>query len=354
MRGLRTSAVALSTVITASLLFALPTAAQSEQDPPEESSALTEARKTGKRVEVVSQRDERSQVFAEPDGSFILEQYSQPVRVRTGDGWAPVDTTLVHAGEGTVRPKATAAELAFSAGGNGAPMATVSLGSKAVSLGWPDELPEPELDGDQATYIDVLPGVDLVLTAGVDGFSQVLVVHDAEAARNPDLVELELALDTQGVEMRQDEGGNLEAIGAAGGQSVFVASAPAMWDSGGDDLTAEGKVLAPAAGARVEQLETNLEPDSLRLVPDAAMLADEATQFPVYIDPSVSVTRQAWAYVDKRFPSTAYYNRSDADTGVGYEPQYGHTKRAFWRFSVFERTKKSTTVIEKKMEFRKD
>ncbi|NYE49785.1 RHS repeat-associated protein [Spinactinospora alkalitolerans] len=62
--------------------------------------------------------------------------------------------------------------------------------------------------------------MDLVLTAGVDGFAQVLVVHTPEAAQNPDLAELELALGTEGVTMTQDAGGEAEEGGGTGQMAV--------------------------------------------------------------------------------------------------------------------------------------
>ncbi|WP_084012835.1 LamG-like jellyroll fold domain-containing protein, partial [Thermobifida halotolerans] len=323
----------------------------------EEEQALAEAAESGEPVEVASATDERSQVFANPDGTFTLETHASPVRVRTPEGWAEVDTTLVRTPDGRVRPRAAAVDMAFSGGGDDA-LARVALGGRSVELGWLGTLPEPVLVEDRATYPDVLPDVDLVLTAGVDGFAQVLVVHTPEAAAHPELAELELPLRGEGVQVTSDAGGNINAV-TADGESVFTASAPAMWDSssadadgstqedttgtdGGTDTDMGALALAPATGARVAQLGTRLTDEAIVLEPDQDLLTDAATEYPVFIDPSVSVTRQAWAYVDKKFPNTAYYNRSDADTGVGYEPQYGHTKRGFWRFAIFERTRNAT------------
>ncbi|WP_333563797.1 LamG-like jellyroll fold domain-containing protein [Nocardiopsis endophytica] len=339
------ASASLGLLLTASLLAA-PAAAE-PSDLSLEEEAAEQAASSGERVEIEAFTDETTQVFAEPDGSFTMESSPVPQRVRTGDGWSPVDTDLVAAGDGTVRPKASAAEVAFSGGGDGAPMARVGIGSNAVELDWPEPLPEPELAGAQATYPEVLPGVDLVLTASVDGFNQVLAVKTREAAEQDALAQVEMALATQGVTMREDAAGNLSAVGDNGGEQVFTAPAPEMWDSSGsEEMSAEEQAVAPKAGARVEQVEADVEVDRLRLRPDADMLADEDTEFPVYIDPSVSVARHSWAYVNKRFPTTSYYNSSDSDTGVGYEPQYGNTKRAFWRFKVYERTKKSGTVID--------
>jgi hypothetical protein len=49
-----------------------------------------------------------------------------------------------------------------------------------------------------ATYANVLPGVDLKLTADVEGFSQVLVVKDRTAAADPTLATLAFPMTTPG------------------------------------------------------------------------------------------------------------------------------------------------------------
>ncbi|MFD0479756.1 hypothetical protein ACFQ0B_75140 [Nonomuraea thailandensis] len=51
-----------------------------------------------------------------------------------------------------------------------------------MELGWTGALPKPTLSGDTATYPEVMPGVDLQVTADVDGFSHLLVVKSRAAA----------------------------------------------------------------------------------------------------------------------------------------------------------------------------
>ncbi|MES0835632.1 LamG-like jellyroll fold domain-containing protein [Nocardiopsis tropica] len=350
----RATAVTAAAILALSLLTALPAAADEdapttsagEDSPSEEFDALALARETGERVEIPSLTDEKTQHFANPDGSLTAETHAVPVRVRSADGWVDVDTTLVATDDGLVRPRAAGMDIAFSGGGD-APMARIGIGSNSVELDWNGDLPTPTLEEDRATYADVLPDVDLVLTAGAEGFTQVLVVHTPEAATSPDLAELELALAADGVTMSADEHGNIEALGDEGGHSVFTVQAPAMWDSTGhDEALGENPMVAPTSGARTALVETSIGVDSIRLVPDREMLVDDTTEFPVYIDPSVSASRPNWAYVDKAYPSVAYYNTKEADVGVGrVEWDRDYTKRLFFQFSVMARTDHPNTII---------
>ncbi len=59
----------------------------------------------GRAVEILSERTEYSQVFANADGSRTLEQSVEPQRAREGTSWVPVDTTLKRTSAGVV-PKA--------------------------------------------------------------------------------------------------------------------------------------------------------------------------------------------------------------------------------------------------------
>ncbi|OKI21104.1 hypothetical protein A6A25_36880 [Saccharothrix sp. CB00851] len=163
------------------------------------------------RVELVDQGTETTRVFLNPSGTKTVEQYVRPFRARTANGWEPVDTTLVRDADGTVRPRATPVDLRFTDGGTGV-LATIRRDGKRLSLSWPDPLPRPELDGDTATYRDVLPGVDLRVRADLDGFSQALVVHNAQAAANPALREIKYRTSAEGVRVKAGDNGTTTAV----------------------------------------------------------------------------------------------------------------------------------------------
>jgi len=137
-----------------------------------EVAASAAAVASGDRVEVTAQRTETSQVFANPDGTFTQETNAAPVRARRADGsWAAIDTTLEASGDGSIRAKSTATDMTFSGGGQ-KNLVTLTQGGKSLSLAWPSVLPKPAVSGSSATYPDVLPGVDLKVTALGTGFSQ--------------------------------------------------------------------------------------------------------------------------------------------------------------------------------------
>lgn len=292
---------------------------------PAETSALALARRDGKRVEVESLRTETRQVFAKPDGTFTLEQYARPVRVRKADAWVPVDTTLRLRPDGAVEPVAAAAGLRFSGGGPG-PLARLSRGAKALELGWQGTLPKPTLNGDTATYAEVMPGVDLQVTADVDGFSHILVVKSREAAAS--LTDLTYPLATSDLSLKADKAGNLEALDGGGG-TVFIAPTPTMWDSEGitsPQALKEGR----SPEARQATMGVELAGRRLKLKPDRKMLADPKTRFPVYLDPYFSAARGSWTAVWSNWPSSNYLNSSDVARVGHVESQ---KNRSFFQMS---------------------
>ncbi|MEJ3745796.1 DNRLRE domain-containing protein, partial [Actinomycetes bacterium KLBMP 9797] len=293
-----------------------------------EAAARTAAHASGKRVEATALRTERQQVFANPDGSFTLEQSVIPTRVRRGAGWVAVDTALRKTAEGMVAPGATTLDMAFSGGGEG-PLVRLRRDGRELALSWPGRLPAPTLSGDTATYAEVLPGVDLTLRADVEGFSQLLVVKSARAAANPALSRLRLGTATKGLNVRAGSDGTLAAVDA-GGAAVFEAPAPYMWDS------SAGAAARKPAG-KVRSLTTRVSPGELSLVPDRALLTGAATRYPVYIDPSWSGSRTAWTQVWSNLPTTSFWNgANDAEdeARVGYDATDGKKTRSFFRFDT--------------------
>ncbi|MEU3838423.1 VCBS repeat-containing protein, partial [Streptomyces sp. NPDC028635] len=342
-------------------LVALPpsaAAATTETDPvatgskSEEEYALEQAAATGQPYELLSARTESSDTWALPDGTWSVKRYGTPVRVLRAGVWVPTDSTLVFAANGSVVPKATSVAVTFSGGGNGPLLSGVKDG-RTLTLTWPKTLPKPTLAENVATYPEVLPGVDLQLKAEVEGFSQLLVVKTAEAAKNPALASLKYKLDTVGLNVSTDpETGSVTAVNPAG-QTVFTSPSPLMWDSttatsgtatatsgartalaAGADATAPADAFEPQAGAQDAQMATTVTDSTLEIKPDQALLTGANTQYPVYIDPSWAWgKRQNWTRVYKKYPNTSYWNTKEV-VRVGYENETYGLSRSFFQLDT--------------------
>ncbi|MFF3322718.1 LamG-like jellyroll fold domain-containing protein [Streptomyces sp. NPDC002889] len=374
-------------------------AAVLEANPParsEEQRALARAAETGERVEVVGARTEFATTYANPDGaSFRLEQSVVPVRARTGTGaWVKPDATLERRADGSVGPRAATVDLSFSGGGEGGRLVSIARGGRSLDLGWPGRLPEPVLDGDSAVYPEVLPGVDLRMTATVEGFREVLVVKTPKAAANPALKRIQFSLKSAGVKVSGTAGGGMSATDA-NAKEVFVSPPALMWDSRGEAApapepvpgrgsaaaspsrtgdapsvstpAAKASVPAPAARGSVSvptaasapgapepidgpgpgdaraDLPIQVAKDSLAVVPDAELLGQKDAQaFPLYIDPQVT-----WGESERTllrsdgYESYGWGNGDDGrgmgagkcGTWNGYYCGPGYVQRLYFEFS---------------------
>lgn len=338
----RLRAVALAVVSALGLTLAVAPASSAAPTSPaatgselDAQQALALARSTGQRVEATALRTETEQVFASPDGNLTQEQFLEPVRVRQGTAWVPVDLTLHARPDGTVAPAASAFDVAFSGGGDVA-LARLRRDGTELTLRWPGALPVPGLSGDTATYAEVLPGVDLIVRAGSSGFSQLLVVKSRAAAQNPALTRLRFPTGTTGLSVRAAADGTLAATDASGA-AVFEAPAPYMWDSSGGALPPG--IIAPAPGGMVRPAGVRFESGELSIVPDQDVLLGAQTVYPVYIDPVWSGGRQAWTQVWSNYPTTSFYNGANLNGSenvarVGYDATDGKQTRSFFQFNT--------------------
>jgi Concanavalin A-like lectin/glucanases superfamily len=270
-------------------------------------------------VEVLAMRTERERRFVNPDGSWTLEQYAEPVRVRQrGGSWADIDTTLRRAGD-RVRPAAALGDVSFSGGGTGE-LAELHTGHGRLALSWPGKLPAPTLDGDTATYAEVRPGVDLVLRATTDGFSHVLVVKNRDAART--LKQVRFGLDGD-LDLATTSTGELAVVTATGAVAATAGQA-LMWDNrGGSTVTTAGETARKATPPmRVEGGDLVIEPDQKVLTaPDVA--------YPVYIDPSYAKGIKRWA-----FANSTNENNDSTVVRVGKSPDSAALYRSYATFDV--------------------
>ncbi|MCI0688071.1 MAG: hypothetical protein L0Y54_12650, partial [Sporichthyaceae bacterium] len=302
--------------------------------------AVDQARASGAPVQIDALADEHATLTAQPDGSVEGSISTVPVRFARDGDWVDVDPTLVPNPDGTFSTAATKTGLTLSGGGS-APLAAMDNHGARLGISWPTALSTPTVTGNTALYADVLPDVDLQITANeYGGLSEVLIVKTAQAAANPALSTLTLATTTSpGLRIDTDAGGNLSVTDAQG-RLAYHAATPRMWDSSGADSA------APDAGDRVAVIDMRTDTaGQIRLTPDPELLTGRDTEYPVYIDPSVvpvdwvtapTENRTGYTYVQQGYPTTSNYNDGSTGLGVGYQHWSGNfgLERTFYQFSI--------------------
>ncbi|WP_052441831.1 RHS repeat domain-containing protein [Streptacidiphilus anmyonensis] len=329
----------------------------------DEASAALAARLQNRRIEVLNDRTDASQTFANPDGTFSYEASAQPERVKQAGVWKDLDATLAQGKDGSWSPAVSESPLVLSGGGSGA-LATMTVDGKQLSLTWPSALPTPTASGSTLTYANVLPsGVDLQVTATpAGGVEETLVIKNATAAADPALADLQQSVSaSNGTVVSTDAGGNLTDT-ASGGGLLVNAPAPVMWDSatttdvttapsdspspaassttsaGGTQAAAGLKVAlaslkhpatkstARVAGSHAHQarVKASFKDHKLHLVADKSLLTAKSTVFPVFEDPAfvphpASGSTLHWDEVQQAYPTTSNY---DAAPGTGLAVGY--------------------------------
>lgn len=238
-----------------------------------EATALAEAAKSGRSVEVTAARTVTSTTFARPDGLMTKQLHSSPIRAEVGGEWTAIDTALKRTKSGW-EPKATNTHMVFSAGSKArlekrisrgtvrrvsllesapqtasdtsTPLVTLHVDGHDIQLTWPGTVPAPIIDGPRALYPEIFPGADLVLTADDDGFAQLIVLKNRQAAADPRAKELTYGLASPDLSFRLDPSSGILGVEDADGAEIATSPTPLMWDSNGAPAVTGGSVGASA------------------------------------------------------------------------------------------------------------
>lgn len=326
----------------------------SAAETPAPESPSAKAQRTGQPVVVEDLTTPTTEVVANPSGSYTMTATSEPVRTQRDGAWLDLDPTLTRAGA-ALRPAVTTSAVELSGGGT-APLAVLERDGRRLAFTWPTALPAPVLDGASAVYPQVLPDVDLRVTATrLGGFTHTLVVKTPQAARDPRIATLTLGVAGEGLTVVRRPDGSLTAQDTAGA-AVFTAPVPLMWDSrtqaapptpvgagapsgaqspsgdGGVGASADGfeatdvsgaadgsTADAPGTEASVAPVAAAVGGSTLTLTPDPALLTGPDTVFPVYIDPTWGPTEATGStWVQSGCKTATNWTTTAWKPGVGY------------------------------------
>jgi len=291
----------------------------------DEAAALISARLCGGAVPIANATSETTTSVALASGQVQSTISAGPVRVKQDGKWVPVDLTLVTNADGSISPRAASSDLVISGpqpdAGEHA-LAAVGTGSDRVAVNWAGKLGTPELAGDQVTYREVLPGVDLVVEATRKGAETFFVVKNRAAAAQ--VAELSLPVTgTQVASYRSDADGNVTLLDE-NKRTVATAPAPQMWDAKTDARTGEPvniRKVAAKFAKRAARLAKPKKPTdgagaSVTLTPDQSILTDPATQYPVTIDPQINPVAATFDTYVKQGDTVDRSGANDLEAGI--------------------------------------
>ncbi|MFF8974309.1 DNRLRE domain-containing protein [Streptomyces sp. NPDC014995] len=318
-------------------------------------AARLKAKMQGRRIEVLDLRTETSTVYVNPDGSVTEEAYAGPIRFRDDNGgWQNVDVSFEKMTDGSVSARRHPHGLRI-AGRSAAPKGLKSTGERTASagvplvrlegrtgeqiqLGWYGALPAPVIEGDDqnvARYKDALPATDLLIESTRTGYEQFLELKNRSAVDASGAIAYSLT--AKGLTAKANKDGSVSFTDAKG-KSVGVLPAPVMWDAQVDKKSGE-RTHTAAVDVKVAQQGDTV---TLTLTPDAKFLADDATRFPVTIDPAINVGASFDTFVQEGYTTD---QSASTDLKIGNNGS-SQVARSFLSFPMKNITGKQITAAK--------
>ncbi|TQK52322.1 RHS repeat-associated protein [Streptomyces sp. SLBN-118] len=239
-----------------------------------------------KRVkELTERRTPQARFWQMSDGRVEAELSAVPVSYKSGKSWKPIDTELrpTMAKGFDFANTANTGESWFGSDAEkllrfGAPNGrSVTMGLKGAGKSL-----KPQAKGETVTYKDAVSGADLQYVVGRGQVKENIVLEAAPAGP----VSYTFTLNTDGLTPKARKDGSVALFGELPNTPVMVIPAPYMTD-------AKKTPLSPTGGTYSTKVSQKLTRDGknwkLTLTPDAKWLAAKERQYPVVIDPTITI-----------------------------------------------------------------
>ena len=272
------------------------------------------AKASHNRVLVTGLLDEVSTTWVNPDGSLTTDSYGSAVRVRddrASSGWRDLDYSLIFNADGSVSPRSGLYSLFISGGGSASEVSASgvvrvsSADGSVVGFNWLGALPKPVLDGPKATFVEVLPGVDLVVEANASGFEQFFVLKQKPSAEV--LAALELPLKMKKVSAVENPDGSFTFENSSASEVASLPT-PRVWDSSFEPKTGE-------AASSVLDANLNRETNTVELHGLGSFLENPGLVYPVTVDPALTLNPLSDNYV-RDDTGAVYWSSSELLVGT--------------------------------------
>ncbi len=285
--------------------------------------------------EIEELREESIKHFKTSDGSSLAVVYPQPVHTRTSanDKWKEIDNSLIKSTEGgksVIKNKENSDfQVSFAENASTDAILNISDGNRSVSMSLnsskkasttakiqEDTVAEPSaqitssktveekltekenknleilsVDNISSTlkYENILPKTDFVYTVSPEGVKEDIIVKAPQSS-----YEYVFSLDAGNMTAVKNDDNSISLFD--GNEEAFVIAAPIMRDAAGEFSFALTQELVPTTSGI-----------TVKLTADSSWLNDPNRQFPVTIDPTISISQEeaniTSTYVDSRTPN---------------------------------------------------
>ncbi|MEV0171099.1 DNRLRE domain-containing protein [Streptomyces sp. NPDC050803] len=239
-----------------------------------------------KRVrELKGKRTANARFWQLSDGRVEAELSAAPTSYRSGSSWKSIDTTVREA-EAKGFDFANTTNEGRSWFGTDADRLVrfKSPDGRSVTLGLDgaDRALKPAAKGSTVTYKDAVHGADLEYVVGPGQVKENITL--AERPDGP--LKFTFTLDTDGLTPKARKDGSIALFGDLPNTPVMVIPAPYMTDAKKDAKSVFGQTYSTKVS---QKLTRDGRSWKLTVTPDAKWLASKARQYPVVIDPTITI-----------------------------------------------------------------
>ncbi|MGW1086976.1 DNRLRE domain-containing protein [Streptomyces sp. NPDC002596] len=271
--------------------------------------------------ELTGKRTSQARFWQMSDGSVEADLTAVPTNYRSGTSWLPIDTTVRSsqakgfdfantANEGKSWFGSDAGRLLRFQSPDGRSV-TMGLDADKASL-------KPTVKGDTVTYSDAVSGADLEYKVGRGQVKENIVLDQAPAGP----VSYTFTLNTDGLTPKARKDGSVALFGELPNTPVMVIPAPYMTDAKKDALSPTGGTYSTKVTQKLTRVGKQWK---LVVTPDTAWLAAKDRQYPVAIDPTITIAPNAATSQDTmvlsdqagvNFNNTWKLSAGKTDTGI--------------------------------------
>ncbi|MFC9588684.1 DNRLRE domain-containing protein, partial [Streptomyces sp. NPDC056944] len=286
------------------------------------------AAKAKRVAELTGKRTANARYWQLSDGRVQAEVSAVPTGYRVGKSWKDIDPTVVPSdAKGFAFSNTTNAASSWFGADAGRLLRFEAAGGHAVTLGLEGAGKlAPVAKGDTVTYKDAVSGADLSYEVGPGRVKENIVLD----AKPSGPVSFTFTLDAGGLTPKANKDGSVSFYGE-GADPVLVIPAAFMTDAGKDAKAPYGSAYSSNVSQKLTKAGHGWK---LTVTPDAKWLAAPGRQYPVTIDPTLSIaptpTTAQDVMISSDGPTTNYddnWRLSVGNTSTG-------ASRALIRFPV--------------------